>query len=221
MRKILLIAAVFSFSLFRASSQVKFGFNAGISVSNAVSRDKEENETEISDPIAGLNIGFVTTVPIGKNFSFAPGLNFVQKGAKQSESYESLGAETITINWQGRLSCLELQLPILYNTNGEKGKFFLGAGPTLSYAISGKSKLKITGEEQEDRKLDFGNSNEDDLRPFDIGANVLIGYMINKGFVVSANYNMGLLNLTPGDDAKDMSNRFDYYSLKIGWMIGK
>lgn len=221
MKKILFITAVFSFSLFNVSSQVKFGFNAGISVSNAVSKDKEENKTELSDPLPGLNIGFVTVVPVGKNFSFAPGLNFVQKGAKETDSYESLGGETITINWRARLNYLELQLPVLYKTNGERGNFFLGAGPTLSYAISGRSKLNVTGEVRENRKVNFGNAEDDDLRPFDVGANVLIGYMLKSGFFVSANYNMGLLNLTAGEDAKDLSNRFDYYSLKIGWMIGK
>ncbi len=217
----LFFTAIFAFSMSAVFSQIKYGLSAGVSISNGTSQDKEEHVKETYDPITGLNIGLFTILPIGKKISLNPAINFNQLGSKETESYESLGGEPFTIDIWAKANCLELQLPVLYNTDVAKGKFFIGAGPTFTLAVNGKTKVNITGEVPEERKIKFGNSDNDDLRPFDIGANILVGYAIKNGFYVSANYNLGLLNLTPGKDANDFTMRFNYYAFKVGWLFGK
>jgi hypothetical protein len=220
MKKFLYLSVILAFVFSSAFAQTKFGLSAGLAVSNGIFKDKEENEKETYDPITGLNVGVFAAVPIGKQFSFNPGINFIQKGSKNSESYESLGGQTINIEACAKANCLELQLPVLYNTNGANGNFFVGVGPTFTYALNGRSKLNITNEQPENRKIEFGNTEKDDMRPLDVGANVLAGFAMKNGLFFSANYNLGLANLLPGEDAKDFSMKFNYYSFKIGWIIG-
>ena len=219
MKKFIYIT-VMVFSMSQASAQTKVGVTAGLAVSNGISNYKEENEKETYDPITGLNIGVFAAIPVGKHFSFNPGINFIQKGSKDSDTYDDWGGEPYTFNVWARANCLELGLPLLYNTNAKNGNFFVGAGPTFTLALNGRTKIDVTGEQPVDRKIEFGNSEEDDMRPFDIGANMLAGFTMKNGLFFSANYNIGLLNLTPGKDADDLSMKFNYYSFKIGWIIG-
>src|ERR1043166_10060738 len=72
------------------------------------------------------------------------------------------------------------------NSNG----FFIGAGPSVSFAVSGKGKFNDLS-----AKMHFGNSDADDMRGFDFGANVLTGYQSPGGFLITANFNQGFSNL--------------------------
>jgi Outer membrane protein beta-barrel domain len=184
----------------------KFGFTAGTAIANYTSKVDGETETEKS--VAGITIGALVDIAAGKNFSFQPGLNFIQKGTKSEEGNEKA---KLVVN------SIELPLNLLYNSHGSNGSFFIGAGPSFAFAISGKLKFD-DGTTSEEEDIEFGNSDEDFMKGLDIGANILAGYQLPGGFFFSAGYNAGLNNLFPGG-SDDGTLKSHYFSIKLGFLL--
>ena len=63
--------------------------------------------------------------------------------------------------------------------------------------------------------MKFG-SKEGELKTFEMSANVLTGFKFKKGFMIAANYNVGLTNLS---NEKDVSLKNSYFGLKLGWIF--
>lgn len=102
---------------------------------------------------------------------------------------------------------LEIPLNAVVNFDG----FYLGAGPYLGYAISGKYKAKYTGTGEEDSSLEkdlkIGN-NKDEIKPLDFGLNAMAGYKLTNGLNFGLNYGLGLANTgAEGNNDYKASNR--------------
>jgi hypothetical protein len=207
MKKTILIAvfSIITFNLLTAQN-AKFGFTAGALMSNYTSKVDGESETEKS--VTGITVGALLDIAAGKSFSFQPGLNFVQKGTKAEE-----GSEKVKII----VNSIEVPLNLLYNSQGNSGTFFIGAGPSFAFALSGKIKYD-DGTTSEEEDIDFGNSDEDFMKGLDIGANILAGYRLPGGFFFSAGYNAGLNNLFPGG-SDDGTLKSHYFSIKLGFLL--
>jgi hypothetical protein len=144
---------------------------------------------------------------IGKNLLFSPAINFVQKGMKAPDLDADETDETA-------LNYLELPLNVLYTTNG----FFFGGGPVVGIGLSGKNKYSdFNGGIQTD-DIKFG-SEQDEVRQFEFSGNLLAGYQLKNGLMVSAGYNMGFTNLINGDVDGSIKNR--YWSFKLGYLFSK
>jgi hypothetical protein len=191
-------------------AQTKIGFTAGASFANVTV--KSEGISASPKLRAGITAGLLADCPLSTNFSFQPALNFVQKGYMVKDE---TGSEKVNFNY------LEVPLNFVYSTN-RNGGFFIGAGPSIAYGVSGKDKLNVNGMPDENNKIKFG-SGEDKVKAFDPGANVLAGYKFAGGFMVSGNYTLGLSNIANGsnnnpDGTGTIKNR--YFSVKIGYMFG-
>jgi len=183
------------------------GLTAGASFASY--KFKAESISMTSKTHVGFTAGLVSSVPMGRNFSFMPQLNFVQKGGKLSDEGTT---DKVTLNY------IELPLNFVFNTSTAKGKFFIGAGPSLSMGLSGKDKWSDDNESgKEDIK--FGSSSDDDLKPFEIGVNILAGYQFTSGFFISANYNAQLNNSAPDDPGFDGKYHNRYFGIRIGYMF--
>jgi len=186
MRKFLLLLAVCcSLTMFSKGQGARFGFNAGILSSTA--KITSDNQTSSSKGRIGFNVGVLVDVMMGKDFSFQPGLNFVQKGGKDDEGDQSVN---ISLNF------LELPLNFIYHAKGKTGSFLIGAGPSVSYGLSGKAKVTAAGLTVT-QTLHLGSSENDDLKRLEFGGNVLAGYEWKNGVLISFNYNIGLSNMSP------------------------
>src|SRR6185369_12570589 len=151
-----------------------------------------------SDSKVGFTAGIIANLPAGKNFMIQTGAHWVQKGTKDEENGETA---SLTVN------SIEIPVNFLYTSDGG---FFIGAGPSASFAVSGKAKYNDLSAD-----LHIGNSDDDDIRGFDFGANVVAGYQSPKGFMVAANFNQGFSNLVPGD-AAGSSVKSHYFGLRLG-----
>ena len=213
MKKLFILssAAFLLFSSIARSQEVRFGATAGATFSNFHAEMGDESYTGKSKP--GFTAGILVDIPMSKQFSFQPALNYVQKGSKD-ENTES----GYTYKVKTTLNYLELPLNVLYNTRGSKGNFFIGAGPSLSIGLSGKSSEELAGEKSSE-KIKFGNSDDDDLKSIDCGTNILAGYETKSGFLVSANYYHGLSNLMPDYTHESKFNN-KYFGMKVGYMFG-
>ncbi|MEO5500444.1 MAG: porin family protein [Ginsengibacter sp.] len=203
----LLMILLTAFSL---TAQKTIGITAGASFANVTVKSQGISASLKLKP--GLTAGIMLNVPLSGNFIFQPALNFVQKGYKVKDDF---GTETVTLNY------LEVPLNIIYNTKKIDG-FFIGAGPSLAYGISGTDKVKYPGSgmPDENNKVKFGSGVEE-VKGFDFGVNAIAGYRLAGGFMISANYNLGLSKINNDDGSgENGSIKNKYYSLKIGYTFG-
>lgn len=186
----------------------QLGVQAGIT-SSSLNFDEDLPSGFKTSSVIGFTVGIFTHVPLSSNFNFRPALNFTQKGGKIKMVFAGQTDEVKTT-----LNYLELPLDFVYNASGG---FFVGAGPALAYALSGKAKYS---DNSPDEKFEIGNDeNNDDLKPFEFSGNLLAGYQLSNGITFTLNYNLGLSNLNPSNDSdEDVKNR--YFGIRIGYNIG-
>ncbi len=189
----------------------RFGVNAGVVFASQI--EKDGNTTETFKTKTGLTVGFLGDIVLTEKFSFQPGLNFIQKGGKQS-----LTAFGVTIENTATLNYLEAPLNFVYNAPAGGGYFFAGLGPVLGYGISGKSKSKVSTGGETTADIKFG-SGAAEFKPFEFSGNVLAGYELANGIFIAANYNMGISNLI-NDAPSNTSSKNRYFGIKLGYKIG-
>lgn len=217
MKKRLFIAAAFVLLTTISHAQtpgIKFGIHAGTSIANMKFEEDEYSYSPKS--IFGLQAGFVADLQLGKHLSIQPGVNFVQKGMKMSSDESGSNYKYVE-----RINAIEIPINILYNSKGNGGNLFVGAGPSLSFAMAGKYIEELDGEEEKTKML-FGNDEmEDDYRAFDLGINGMIGYEFKGGLFMAANYNLGLRNLLPGGDEDYGKVRTNYVGIRLGYFFNR
>ena len=202
-KSIFAFIAVFMIMNYGKAQQSSFGITAGATFASYKISSGSYSVT--SKTKTGFTLGITSSVPMGKSFSFQPALNYVQKGGKIKEG---------DFSGKSTFNYLELPLNFVYTAHATKGAFFVGAGPSLSMGLSGKD--ESNGESTD---IKFGSGENDDLKAFEAGINVLTGYQFKGGFLVVANYNAGLSNVavtTEGDDSK-AHNR--YFGIRLGYMF--
>jgi hypothetical protein len=214
MKKLFIISLAIFATLFSSYAQsTRLGFTAGAGFSNYNS--KIDGESNNGKSVTGITAGVFVDVPISKNFSFQPAVNYIQKGTKYEQTIQGFKETTeLTVN------CLEVPLNFLYNSGGNKGNFFIGAGPSFPFSLSGSllflDELTPIGFPAEDLK--FGNGEDDDMKGFDFGANFITGYCFKNGLLLSANYNAGLTNLIPGG-SDNGTVKSHYFGIKLGYVL--
>jgi len=154
-----------------ASAQVRFGIKGGLNLANVSS-------TPASSDIKSLlafHGGIVLDAPISESISIQPNLLFSQKGF----STTLLGSDVkATTNY------IELPINFLYHASDA---FSIGAGPYLGYLLSG-----TVSSGGQSNSITFDN----DSKRFDYGINFTAGFELIAGLTISANYSLGLANLS-------------------------
>lgn len=198
MSMILLVSAA-------SKAQTNVGFTLGGTYSSVTAKSSGISISFKSK--AGITAGLFADVSLSSNLSFQPALNFVQKGFKLEQ--DDVKA-VVTYNY------LELPLNILYRTQKDYG-FFVGAGPSIAYGLSGKEKYSDS-QNSEDTKVKFG-SGDDEVKPLEFGVNALAGYKFGNGFLFSVSYNLGLSNIQNGNSNETGTVKNRYFALKIGYLF--
>ncbi len=152
----------------------------------------------------GFTAGAFACIPITRRFIFQPGLNFVQKGGSPFDGSAGNQRGAILLNY------IELPLNLVYKSAGKRGHFIAGGGPCVAFGISGTAKLN-----QQETDIKFGGNGEFDLKHFDAGANMLIGYELNNGISLLLNINAGLLNVSVIQS--EWQN--NYFGLRLGYLF--
>lgn len=196
MKTKLLFLSLLLIAGYTTSAQVSLGVQGGVVLSNA-SADQSDFTFE-SKPKSRFSwqAGLMADVPFGEGgFRLLPELKFVSKGFKASEDVAGLGSVTGNVG----LSYIELPVNLGYALDLGGAQLVLGAGPYLGFGLSGKAKYDVTiagaGSQSVEEDIEFG-SGEEQLKAFDYGANLLAGILFENGFMVKANYSLGLANLS-------------------------
>lgn len=193
MKKVLLFAVVVLFAI-SANAQVRFGVKAGLNSANQkYSVDGAMGLGVTTDPIIGFHLGVIADMATSEKFSFQPGLLFSQKGAKS-------GDVKTTVNY------IDVPLNLMLKFGSSDFKILAFAGPSLSYAISGKT---------DGEKIEFG-SESGQMKRMDIGLGFGAGAQYNS-FQGTIGYNMGFSNLSNEDGLK-VKNRV--LSFSVAYLFG-
>lgn len=205
MKKIILLGGALLMSttaLFAQSTMsgndARIGIKAGVNLST-IRASGFTGSNELNDA-QKQNVGYNFTVfgdfGVGNNFFIQPGVSLQNKGTKFSTTTAGVTRESTT-------NVMAVEVPInavLRIPTGDSGAFQLSAGPYIGFNVDGKTKNKIssgTDAGTTETDLKFGNSADDNFTSTDFGANFGVGYRMNNGFMLGANYGMGLTNIQP------------------------
>ena len=236
MKKSILLIAVIAITTLSANAQIGFGAQVGGNLAILKSEYTPPggpDEDEKSKTRFGFLVGVVANIPFSSAISFRPELNFIQKGGKFSSS-ETIYGVTSVYKEDIALNFIELPLNIVFSIPAGPGRFCVGAGPNISFGISGKDKWSgttsgggfPTQSSSDSYKIKFDgkksadlpqNDNDYHLKALDFGANALVGYKMNMGLFFNAGYTFGISNLNPNPD---YSLKTSGITFKIGYMFG-
>jgi hypothetical protein len=189
--KISFLLALVTMAVTSVQAQVSFGVRAGVNFSNINGKDASDDKLE-NKILPGFNAGVNVEIPVADDFYVQPGLLFSTKGTKWD----------MNNNAKTNLGYLELPINFLYKADLGAGKMLLGVGPYLAYGITGKvtadggydEKVKY---EKEVSSVDFAANGPIYHKPFDAGANVLVGYEFANKLSAQLNAGLGLVNTFP------------------------
>lgn len=236
-KAVLLLVALFIVG--PAISQISFGPKAGMTLSkygyNYADEDSYlEPETKFK---AGPAIGVAMNMQILEFLSFQPSLMFSKKGCSFDVAEDGSGESVNTGYYREKISYLEVPLNVALGLKLGPVRFQVFAGPYFAYAIAGKQKWDyeeningiredVTGSED----VEFvGEIPEDGdvvyRRPFDIGANVGLGFKVDK-ILLNLGYAMGFANLqpdVPGESSFASDYKFSNRTifLNVAWFFGE
>ena len=236
MKKILLSTAIITGLSFTGFTQkITFAVSAGISYANVFIKadttaviglgenafiKTDSNEVKGLGPKNRFTGGISANIPISKYFSFQPAINFLQKGAKFMAASDFTKEPTSTVNLT--LNYIEVPLNLMFNThnkatNKKADDFFFGIGPSFAFATSGKMEEKNSRDSVSTEKIKFGSGDNYDIKPIDIGANIMMGCLFFNNLFLSVNYTIGFSNLS---NNKDIRWRNNYLGFKLGYSFG-
>ena len=200
-------ATTFYMLIFSTSVLAQFGIQAGGVISKL--KSKSDDFSYEPDSRTGFTGGITYRMPIGKTFSFQPGLNWTQKGFK--DEYED-GAEAKVI-----YNYLEIPLYFLYTGSSSSG-FYAGVGPSFNIGMSGKYKYKEDGQEEEE-DIEFG----DDIKGFHMAINAQAGYKFGNGLALNAFVAQSITNSAADYETSDREVKISMFSygLRVGYFIPK
>ncbi|MGE8377874.1 MAG: porin family protein [Sphingobacterium sp.] len=208
MKKLLLSATILFGSIGAfAQGGLGYGLRAGVNI------PKYSFENGSSESNTGFFVTGYLDAPVSPNFSIQPGLSLQNKGAKWSAGDGNNSGEL-------KQSIMSLDIPVnavAKFPTGASGNFFVGAGPYVGFALSGKNKASgnVGGAEgRTEWDVEFGSGADKNLKRTDFGVNFLAGYQLSNGFQINAGYGLGLTNLAPTDNGS-IKNRV--WSVGIGF----
>lgn len=212
MKKLFILSAIcIAFQLNAAAQKARLGAAAGVNFSNYTT--KFDGISVSGKSRIGITAGLMGDIPLGKSFSLQPAVNFVQYGTL----VESVSAD-YTERDEVKVNCIEVPVNCVYNIPAGKGRVYIGAGPVITFHLSGKRKSYDSYNGEKEKEFLFGSDENADMKSTNIGANFIAGYVLPVGLFFSLNYNLGLTNLEPGD-SNDESTKSHYFGIKIGYLL--
>lgn len=222
-----MITGSYSYGQSNGKSKISYGVKAGINLASyQVGSDYRADVKEAGGmilPLISFHVGGYADFPITNAFSVQGGLTLSGKGHKERYSYDEDdfgfdGGGTAT--FIEKLMYLEVPVNAVYKT----GRFYMGAGPYLGYALSGKwieKGVDDYGDGDTDSFYDSGKirfGGDEGYKRTDFGINLLAGYQLKNKITLGIGYCLGLSNK---DDSDYWSSKNRVFSLSVGYSFGK
>lgn len=221
MKKTLLTICFAAASLVTFAQLPTFGIRGGVNFASQSISASGENISVSSGTLTTFNAGVFIDFKFA-NLSLQPALNFTGKGAKYTGDVTDIngndaGTSTVTEN----LYYLQLPVNVVYHIPVLVGNVYFGAGPYVARGLTGKIKVPAGvdtgsgGTDGTDETVHFGNG-EDDIKAMQYGADFILGVEFKKGFLINANYDLGLSNDFPSADG-GVSSKSRVFGFSVGY----
>ncbi|WP_316798019.1 porin family protein [Pedobacter frigidisoli] len=142
--------------------------------------------------------GATVDLPVGKNMLLQPGFTVSGKGTKVSYySYLPNSPSSAKIN----LTYLELPANLVRVFPFKGGRFFVGLGPYVAYALSGTVKYTFSNTNiatQTKQAIEFGSTKN--FKRFDLGGNALAGYTFGNGINIHSGISASAFKISNSTD---------------------
>jgi hypothetical protein len=218
-----IILTVFGSSTY---AQTNVGVRAGMNISNVLAIDEHNNKNSTKS-VPGYHLGLTLDILIIENFYLQPGAFYYCKGFKQSNSYFSGSGNDFEVT----ASYIEIPLNIIYKPQLGSGKVLIGAGAYAGYGTGGKWKsetnvligdIMIGSRGDVIFKKDIMDGEFENYlygKPWDFGANFLVGYEFFGKLSLELNAQLGTKNLNPEVDGvkHDGTLRNKDYGISIAY----
>lgn len=222
-----ILVTVFYFFFSQVSAQTKVGVRTGVNLSN-VSLVDENNEKQDTEPMPRFQIGLSIDIPIISDFYLQPAVLYSGKGFKQVGGWLA-GSEN---EFKAKASYIEVPVNLLYKPQFGRGRIIVGAGPYIGHGTGGKWEADgqipvgdiVLSENSGD--VIFKNDVSDGEfgnylygKPWDYGANIIIGYEFLERLSAQLNAQFGIANLKPkvGGATRDGNIRNKGYGISVGY----
>jgi hypothetical protein len=168
-----------------SAQKVDFGVRVGGSYASLVQKvgTKHESGAKIGFSVAG--IADIPMAFIYKRFSFRPEIAFVNQGGSW---YSGADKEGMALFNKCEYNSLNIPLNIAFTFPFYDFRISLYAGPSFDFSLFGKMSSRKT-----DVKLYFGETEEKDLKSFDLGVSTGFTVEYNRYFF-SIHTNLGTLD---------------------------
>lgn len=209
-----------SFAQYDDDRLVYWGIKAGANFTTIRGNDAMGNSLNY-DLKTGFHAGIKADMYVTENFYLRPELMYTLKGAESKNNSSSISHE---------LSYVELPLSAVFKPEVGSGRFVLGAGPYIAYAVSGNKKIKAGGttislDAQFKNKIsgtEYANSMLNTayfVKPLDWGANLFTGYELRNGLSIQINGQLGLAETNPAADGVSADKSL-WKNLGLGASLG-
>ncbi|MDH5825666.1 porin family protein [Sphingobacterium faecium] len=198
----------------QAQSGLGYGIKAGV---NMPSYSYGGSDLSDSKSTVNFHVTGYLDAPLTNNFYIQPGVSLQGKGAKFADY--KIGESTYEVKQNTMWLEVPVNFVLKFPTAGE-GKFFVGAGPYVSFGLSGKNKYEVkSGSGTSSTSDDFKFGKDETLKGTDFGVNFLAGYQLGSGLSINAGYGLGLTNIAGSKflGTGDVKNRV--WSIGLGFGI--
>lgn len=201
----LLFVCCFLFVAASLQAQIKVGPVAGLNLSKMTLKTSGIG----IDPktLVGFHFGAMAEFPLSGSLVLQPAILYSGKGS----SYEIDFGEEI-YNLKIAPGFIEVPVFAAYKFDLGSVKMFVKAGPYFGYGVSGQ-----VSDDEESYDICYGEGEECDMKPFDFGVGFGAGVDLN-GFIISLQYELGLTDLSPVDEAEMKINVFGF---SLAYLFGK
>jgi len=232
MKKILSIIGLLGLGSAAMAQDIKIGPEVGAALTTM---SQNVNGTDYSTNYQlGFRAGGTIDIQFNQSFSLQSGVYVSTNNGTESNytRYYKTGAGIPSSETDRRkygITYLSLPVYALFKTGTEyydDPHFFVGIGPSFNVGVGGGFKREYTYTTNGigipttyNNDVSYGNDRvNNDLRRFDMSANVTVGYEMPVGVFFRAYYGVGLLNLAPGGGA-DNAFRNSGGGISIGYFF--
>ncbi len=222
-----LIAFLSSVSLSTTQAQIAVGVRAGLNLANLRLVD-ENGQKQDTEALPRFQIGLTVDIPLASDFYLQPTALYSGKGFKQDGGWLAASGN----EFKAKAAYVEVPVNVLYKPRVGIGNLVVGAGPYVGYGTGGKWEAEgqilvgdiVLSENQGDVIFkkdvmdgEFGNYLYG--KPWDYGANILVGYAFLRQLTVQLNAQFGIADLKPevGGTTRDGSARNQAYGISVGY----
>ncbi len=198
---------------------------AGVNFANISIND--DGSVDDNKMLTSFHVGMVGDFDVAPFLAVQPGIFFTGKGSKTQRGQSG---DAIYYRATSNPYYIEVPVNLVFKTPPASARFFVGAGPYVAMGVAGKNKVDGNfglGSYHSEENIRWTNddpttSDEEGagygrLRRFDYGLNGLIGIEAS-GFVISANYGLGLAKVRSGtNSSSDDNNKHRVFSLSVGF----